>query len=256
MTTRYFSYIANKIAAAKARADVLALGVGHPGLMGEIREIAARDCVEPFLTQSYQCGSGKIINLFDNLSDQIDLLVYHRKVVPPILVNRDLGFFPIECVRYAFEVKSRLTAEEVRDANKKFASIGKLTSFPQKQPDGTIKGGVRPTTVLFAFGSDISGSEIDRYMKHTAAGHPPCTVLCVLGKGYWMYDFSSRMWNGGGAASGAPQHAEFCGFITGFMNSLAAEETSMKPFHPGFYVNFTDFVLEWKSIDAFRKPNQ
>jgi hypothetical protein len=167
MITRYFSYVLDRIATAKTRADKLASQMEHPGLAGEIRELAVRDCVEPFLTQSYQCGTGKIIDSFDNLSDQIDLLVYHRKIVPPILINRDLGFFPIACVRYAFEIKSRLTADEVRDANKKFASINSLRSFPQKQPDGTIRSGACPTTVLFAFGSDIVGSEIDRYMKHT-----------------------------------------------------------------------------------------
>lgn len=92
------------------------------------------------------------------LSDQIDLVVYHKKVAPPILVNKDLGLYPVECVRYVFEVKSTLTATEVKDANKKFQSVSRLISFPKKQPDGSLKGGGLPSTVLLAFGSDISGS--------------------------------------------------------------------------------------------------
>ncbi len=144
MTTRHFSYIANKIEAAKLRADTLAAGIGHHGIEGDIREIAIRECVEPFLTQSYQCATGKVIDSLENLSDQIDLIIYHKKVAPPILVNRDLGLFPVECVRYVFEVKSRLTATEVKDANKKFRSVSKLVSFPQTQGDGTKKGGGLP----------------------------------------------------------------------------------------------------------------
>lgn len=240
MGSRHFDYIATRIATAKLRADSLASGANHHGIEGEIREIAARDCVEPFLTQGFQCGTGKVIDSVGNLSDQIDLAVYHRKLVPPILVNRDLGFYPVECVRYAFEIKSKLTASEVRDANKKFRSISRLFSFPQKQADGTTKRGGCPSTVLFAFGSDISGSELERYKKHTESQDPPCTVLCVLGKGYWFYDAASKNWFGQEALSEHAAFTEFCMFIGGFMNSLAAEETSMKPFHPAAYLGMDD----------------
>lgn len=251
MTTRYFSYIADRIGAAKAKADLLASGIDHPGLVGEIREIAIRDCVEPFLTQSYECGTGKIIDSFGRLSDQIDLAVYHRKVVPPILVNRDLGLFPIECVRYAFEVKSKITSDEIRDSNKKFVSISRLMSFPQKQTDGTLRGGIHPSTVLFAFGSDIQGSEIERYLKYTDNKNPPCVVLCVLGKGYWWYH--EKNWYGRDTSSLAP-YTEFCWFMGGFMNSLSREETSLRPFHPGAYLNLGDDLL--KPIQIAREPPQ
>lgn len=244
MTTKHFDYIANRIAAAKRNADSLASNIGHQGIAGEIREVAARDCVEPFLTQSYQCGSGKLIDSAQELSDQIDLVVYHRKVAPPILVSRDLGLYPVECVRYVFEVKATLTATEVKDANKKFRSVSRLTSFPKKQPDGSIKGGAMPSTVLLAFGSDISGSELDRYLKHTKGEQPPCTVLCVLGKGYWFFDARTKSWYGQESTAERPPFTEFCMFITGFMNTLAAEETSIKPFLPGAYVNVDDVVLE------------
>jgi hypothetical protein len=244
MTTKHFDYIANRIAAAKINADSLASNIGHQGIVGQIRELAARDCVEPFLTQSYQCGSGKVIDSAQNLSDQIDLVVYHRKVVPPILVSRDLGLYPVECVRYVFEVKATLTATEVKDANKKFRSVSRLISFPKKQSDGSIKGGAMPSTVLIAFGSDISGSELDRYLKHTEGEYPPCTVLCVIGKGYWFFDAKTKSWYGQESTAGSAPFTEFCMFITGFMNTLAAEETSMKPFQPGAYVNVDEVILK------------
>lgn len=244
MTTRHFDYIVSKIASAKRTADSLCVGIDHHGIEGEIREIATRECVEPFLTQSYQCGTGKVIDTQQKLSDQIDLVVYHRKVAPPILVNRDLGLFPVECVRYVFEIKSTLTATEIKDANKKFRSVRRLTSFPKKAADGSIKGGGLPSTVLFAFSSDISGSEIERYKKHTEDEHPPCTVLCILGKGYWFYDAASQSWYGQETTPEMPLHLEFCMFITGFMNTLSAEETSIKPFTPGAYVNVDDIIIK------------
>ncbi|HEV2270833.1 MAG TPA: DUF6602 domain-containing protein [Steroidobacteraceae bacterium] len=243
MSTKYFEYITNRIAAAKRQADSLSSGIGHPGLAGEIRELATRECIEPFLTQSYSCGTGKVIDSRQILSDQIDLLVYHKKVVPPILISRDLGLFPVECVRYAFEIKSTLTAEDIRDANKKFRSIQRLVSFPKAQPDGGIRGGSLPTTVLFAFRSDISGAELDRYRKYTRDENPPCSVLCVLGKGYWFYHAQKKNWYGQDTPPPLPAHTEFAMFITGFMNTLASEETSLRPFRPGNYVNVDDIIL-------------
>lgn len=243
MATKHFEFIANKIASAKREADSLALGLGHRGLEGEIRELAARECIEPFITQSYSCGSGKIIDSLQSISDQIDLILYHRKVAPPILVSRDLGLFPVECVKYAFEIKSTLTATEVKDANKKFNSILKLHSFPRKAQDGKVTYGGLPVTVLLAFASDISGSEIERYIKHTDTESPPCTVLCVLGKGYWVYDAKTKTWYGANTTSDEPQYSEYCKFIGGLMNTLAAEETSMRPFNPGAYMSLEDFML-------------
>lgn len=243
MTTKHFDYIANRIASAKRNADSLCTDIGHHGIEGEIREIATRECVEPFLTQSYQCGTGKVIDSQQNISDQIDLVVYHKKVVPPILVSRDLGLYPVECVRYVFEVKTTLTATAIKDANRKFRSVGNLISFPKKHGDGVIRVGNLPTTVLLAFDSDISGSEIERYMKHTEDESPPCTVLCVLGKGYWFYKALTKSWYGEQTPSGAPAYTEFCMFITGFMNTLAGEETTLKPFVPGVYVNVDDILF-------------
>ncbi len=248
MATKHFEYIANKIAAAKRNAVSLSTGIGHRGMEGEIRELAMKECVEPFLTQSYSCGNGKVIDSYQSISDQIDLVVYHRKVAPPILISRDLGLFPVECVRYVFEIKSTLTATEVKDANKKFRSISTLRSFPRTGTDGNITHGMLPTTVLLAFESDIIGSELDRYIKHTDDEHPPCTVLCVLGKGYWFYDGASKRWHGEETTELDVKNIEFCMFITGFMNTLAAEETSMQPFSPGAYINTDQELL--KSVGA------
>jgi len=238
LTTRYYDYIVNKISAAKKTADDLAKEVGHHGLEGQIRELALKECVEPFLTHSFQCSSGKMIDIFQSQSDQIDLIVYQTKAAPPILINKDLGFFPVECCRYAFEVKSTLTASQIKDAIKKFKSLWPLKSYPKRQDDGSIEdGGPRPVAVLFAFDSDVSGSEITRFLKYESSVHPACTVLCVLGKGYWF--FHGGRWHGFAADENEP-YSEFCGFITGFMNTLAAEETAMRPFSPGGYMRAED----------------
>lgn len=244
MSTKYFDYIVNKISAAKLQANSLAAGIRHRGVEGQIREIAIRDCITPFLTQSYQCSSGKIIDSLQNISDQIDLIIYHKKIVPPILINHDLGLFPVECVRYAFEIKTKLTASEIKDANKKFTSVRNLISFPNKQADGSIQRGSLPTTVLFAFDSDLSGSEIDRYLKHSKESPPACIVLCVLGKGYWFYNGGTKHWYGEQVTTASQPYQEFCMFIGGLMNTLSREEASSRPFDPASYIYAEDIILK------------
>jgi len=239
MKTRYYEYIASKIDAAKRTADTLARDTGHRGIEGQIREVALKECIEPFLTHSFRCGTGKIIDVFQTHSDQMDLVIYQTKSAPPILINGDLGFFPVECCRYAVEVKSRLTATEIKDSLKKFDSLRPLVSFPRRKDDGSIYGGRKPVPVLFAFDSDISGPEIDRFLKYESASNPASTVLCVLGKGYWFFDGG---WHGHAASAENPL-MEFCSFITGFMNTLAAEETTMMGFNPGGYVNVDEIAL-------------
>ncbi|WP_153006692.1 DUF6602 domain-containing protein [Aeromonas schubertii] len=234
MTTRYYDYIVEKILTAQRTANALAKRMEHHGLEGQIREIAVKECIEPFLTHSFHCGTGKIIDSLENLTDQLDLVIYQTKAAPPILINQDLGLFPVECCRYAIEVKSTLTATEIKDSIKKFNSIKKLISYPRKQENGEIVRGGLPATVLFAFDSDVTGSEIDRFLKYEASDLPATTVLCVLGKGYWFY--RDNAWHGKAASSEKPFH-EFCMFITGFMNTLASEETIMRGFTPGGYVN-------------------
>lgn len=233
MKSRYFEYIVSKVAAAKHEANVLAGGIEHPGLAGQIREIALRNCIVPFLTHSFSCGSGKLIDTLGNISDQMDLVVYQKKAAPPIMFAQELGLFPVECVRYVFEVKSTINASEVRDSLKKFKSVSSLRSYPRRG-EGETSYGRLPATVLFAFSSDIPGSELDRYLKYDDSEYPAASVLCVLGKGYWHWN---EGWHGVINNGKLPEMTEFACFVTGFMNTLAAEETSFRPFSPGEYVN-------------------
>lgn len=239
-STKYFEYITDKVAAAKREADVLSRGLDHNGLAGQIREIAVRNCIAPFLTHSFKVGSGKIVDSVGTVSDQIDLVVYQKKSVPPIMFAEELGLFPIESVKYVFEIKSTLTAAEVRDSIKKFQSVKRMLPFPRPTKDGTSYG-VLPPMVIFAFSSDISGDELDRYLKYDGGEIPAATVLCILGKGYWHWN---KGWVGLATDLVVPPMTEFAAFITGLMNTLAGEETTMRPFNPGLYVDIDNLLKE------------
>ena len=240
--SRYYRHIISKVSSAKQFADTMAMDIEHPGLEGELRELALKECIEPFLTHSFKVGTGKVIDTFQTLSDQIDAVIYHTNLAPPIFFSKELGLYPVESVRYVFEVKAKLNATQIKDSIKKFNSIRNLRSFPNKQEDGSFKYGGLPTNVLFAFDSDISGSEINRYLKYDSYENPAGIVLVVLGKGYWFYSTTDKTWYGLDTSKSGDL-SEFVYFMVGFMNTLSGEESTMRGFRPGGYVN-SSLILE------------
>jgi hypothetical protein len=87
-----------------------ATGVSHLGLRGEVREILVRDLFRPLLPADVGVGTGEIISYTNQTSSQTDIILFDRRILPPVLFEDRLGLFPIESVLYAIEVKSKLTA--------------------------------------------------------------------------------------------------------------------------------------------------
>ena len=229
----FSAHVTTKISQAKERAEYLSKDINHPGIVGEIREIAVNECIAPFLTHSFSCGTGKIIDSFSNTSDQLDLIVYRNTLVPSLLIHNDLGFFPVECCKYAFEIKSKITATQLKDALKKAYSITKLKAFPNDTEEELTYGAI-PRVVLFAFDTDLKGCEIERYLKYDPNTTPLITVIVILGKGYWYWGGKGE-WLGFLSDSNEP-YEEFACFMAGLTNTLAAEELKFKHFSPGKYI--------------------
>jgi hypothetical protein len=221
----YFDHIINRVKSAKIEADSLSRHVKNHTIEGQIREIALKRLISPFMTQSFKSRNGKIIDTEGRLTGQIDLILYRSNQVIPILIDDELGFFPVECVKYAIEVKSRLTSNEIRKTLNLFKTVSSLNAL---LPNGS-EGGPLPVTVLFAFGSDIKGSEIERLKKMVDTYHSPITTFCVLGKGYWLYDPENREWYGKDTSKSKVKFSEFCNFMTGMMNTLASSEMTFSP---------------------------
>jgi hypothetical protein len=236
----YYNLIVERISRAVSEAAVCAKSIDHSALSGSIREIALRNCIKPYLTHSFKCGTGKVVDTTGHLTKQIDLLVYETKLAPPLMLNEEVGIFPAECCEYAFEVKSTITATEIRSAIEVGKSIRGLKRFPKKQEDGTIhyeKSGLK--SVLFAFASDIEGDEMERYLKYDATP-PVFTAILVLGKGYWFWD---KGWYGISAQELQDPAGLFALFITGFTNTLVTREASMRWFNPGSYILKEDILV-------------
>jgi hypothetical protein len=144
----------------------------HQGIKGGLNENELSSLIRDVIPQKYQVTKGIIENANSEQSNETDILIYDDEVLPLYMKN-DLTFVPVEAVKYNFEVKSTLNSTELK------TTIGKFERFKSI-------GGNAPT-VLFAFSSDIKGSELNR-LKNNDDGfltNPAISVLCISNKTYY-----------------------------------------------------------------------
>lgn len=205
--------------------------VDHSGLKGALRELVLQHLLDPILPPGMACGTGAIIDSTGAQSAQTDIVLYSKAVLPPILHSARDGMFPVEACVYSIEVKSRLTSTELTNAIEKAGRLGTLRYLEGKIGGELLSAAdervTRVIPALFAFESDLSvggKTELDRYRSLDPGITPSIPVICVLGRGYWWFDF--RQLNDAGARVGwvhaAPRedHGEVVDFIAGVGNTL------------------------------------
>jgi len=208
-----------------------ATDINHAELRGQIREIVTESLFKPVLPPGVEIGTGQIIDSEGNCSAQTDIVIYNRNTLPPLLAGRTTGFFPVESCIYSIEVKSKLTATELKDSLAKLDRLRQLKYLPSFYPLNFLNP-VGPACslvifALFAVDSDLSPegkSEIDRYreLDPQANTSPKIPILCVVGRGYWRYEITetSRCWLHHPATE---QYDELVDFISGVSNTIPRE---------------------------------
>ncbi len=220
----YRARVISAVAAAKA-----ATGISHGGIKGEIREILLRDLFRPLLPADIGVGTGQVISAYTNeLSRQQDILLYDRRILPPILFEGRIGLFPIESVLYAIEVKSKLNADELRTSNEAARHLLSLPVAPGKYDD---KGNpvhhvpIKPIYTIFAFETDLTQhgkTELERYKELLTSDKidltqgPPIRAICVVDRGDWYWDCLKEHWK---SWNHSYPLEEVVGFIAGVMNT-------------------------------------
>ena len=199
-------------------------GIHHPGLKGAIREICAKEIFAPFLPEDYKIKKcGKIVDCWGKQSSEIDLVIYSKKKIPPIIYGEEEFIFPSESVFYAIEIKSKITAPEIESAHLKakdlINNIGYLSGIhtPDNKAVQHRVGKIIP--VLFAFSSDLKEggkSEIDRYMEIIGPGNLAYVcAICVAGRGYWFQTDEGWLFY-----PHTDDYDEIICFLSGIINSL------------------------------------
>jgi hypothetical protein len=206
----------------------------HSGTKGSVRETLIRELFRPLLPADVGVGTGQIVSVSGQCSNQMDVVLYDKSLLPPLLHDYQTGVFPIESVLYTIEIKSTLTKEGLKQAHE---AARDLSSFAY-QMAGSLASMRRAISSVFALRSDLSDNgkrEAERYREvYTASSETPyLAAICVAGREYSMQAT-------GGQWSGGPDDDEFdgvLGFLSGVMNSY--KDISLSRGNPrlGYYVS-------------------
>lgn len=230
------------LSALRAFADIDA--IDHSGLKGRIREIITEKLLKPILPPGVEIGNGKITDSFGNLSAESDIVIYSRQTLPPLIYGHATGLFPVEACIYSIEIKSMLTASEIKDSLSKVKRLHTLkyreTFYPLNfvKPIGPPSSFVIPA--LFAFSTDLAEdglTEIDRYRKYdlNADSSPLIPIFCIPKRGYWYFksDEKDKKWIHHAPTS---DFDEIIDFIGGIANTIPIEIIKKGQPYYGYYI--------------------
>jgi hypothetical protein len=151
----------------------------HTGVQGQIREILVRELFRPLLPPDIGVGTGQLIDRCNNLSPETDIILFDRRLAPPMMLNESLGFFPIESCLFVVEVKTTLDSEKLRNSHRDALRIRKievnnLNTLRERyhQIGHKIEEYKHLRYGLFSFSSDATGPECLRYQKYYSALPP------------------------------------------------------------------------------------
>jgi hypothetical protein len=196
--------------------------ISHQGMKGHIREILLRDLFRPLFPSDIGAGTGKVIASHGEESSEVDVVVFDRRILPPITYEGSVGLFLIESVLYAIEVKTKLWPADIRSAHENakllFSIKDRYLSGWHDADDAPIQQPVNLLVpALFALASSSATPEGARYDSVRGEEDPSIRAFCVVGKGYW--DWSElgewRRWGDDG------EYSEVVHFIGHVFNSLS-----------------------------------
>ena len=112
-------------------------GLEHRLLKGQLRELFVSNVLSSFLTNQLGIGTGVIVNQRGDESNQMDIVIYDRSLLPPLIREKHLGVYPAESVLATIEVKSRLdkasltTSEEAAQRLHREIYAPEATIYPE-----------------------------------------------------------------------------------------------------------------------------
>lgn len=220
MANQVFTEIVRARAAAAVAAAASISGVQHPLVKGRLRELLVDQLLRPILPPSFGLGAGIIMDKEGNSSGEIDIVVFNKDILPPLLFSEREGVFPVEACLYAIEVKSALRPAHIEETIEKFRKVQALTRLPGAHAS-------EPIGMLFAFRDQMSTADSDAVLKRYNSSDdervPLVRVGCVVGRGYWSFRENSNSWR---VFDGDGNYIEVVSFIGGVANTLTNNDWS------------------------------
>lgn len=115
--------------------------VKHAAEKGGLIEGVFRDALRRIIPEKIGVTSGFVVDAKDNISRQLDIILYDRMNTPRILYDGELSILPVECTYAAGEIKTNLQGSELSDCFEKCASYKLLqrSSYFEEKHASDIK---------------------------------------------------------------------------------------------------------------------
>ena len=183
-------------------------------------------------------GTGQIATSNGDLSPEQDVVIYDRRILPPVLFEAILGVFPIEAVLATVEVKTELTATELASAHASASTIRMYQYLPGEDDKATGRPVMHAIEKIinsvFALDTDLrpdGKTELQRYQEMDRSSDPVVRSICVPGRGYWYFSGEWRH------VKLDAQNSETVMFIIGLYDALArVAETRRRPRLAGYVI--------------------
>jgi hypothetical protein len=157
--------------------------IKHNGEKGSLREAFVRQIIESLLPHHFAIGSGIITDFNGKESSQADIIIYDKRLIPPIFQDIGRGIYPIDSVLRVLEIKSNLDKKsliQIKDASWK---------LNPSNPDGlkiansgNLPGGQMNYPLYGVFAYKCSISNLNKTLSSLGAA-TPFPTMAILGKG-------------------------------------------------------------------------
>lgn len=166
--------------------------IAHPGEKGSFREVFVRSLISSVIPFHYGVGSGVIVDKWGEQSPQIDLLIYDKRLLPPLMEEVGHGIYPIDSVLRIVEVKSTLQKSDLSQLERLCRSVDPNEGGGLKMASkGKLENGrsYYPFVSLIAYKSNVADIK-DTICQSFPALSQYISQLCIIEKGVFKTDKS------------------------------------------------------------------
>jgi hypothetical protein len=159
--------------------------ISHNGEKGSLRETFIRQIVLSLLPNHFGIGSGIIVDFNGRESSQSDIIIYDKRLLPPIFEDVGRGIYPIDAVIRVLEVKSTLDNAGIIQAISAAWKLNPNNPEGLKLADaGNLPNGEAnyPFFGVFSYGG--TPSELATVIEKQNESRPT-PMIAILGKGVY-----------------------------------------------------------------------
>ena len=183
--------------------------VDHGPTIGTLREQAIIDSLAEIIPTFFDISSGFVIDANGSITPQIDVLLYQKGTLSPMLLTKSSIILPIELYRLGIEVKSTITRETFDQVRTQASALTSLVNSgyfpgPTSKDEPTLMSFKKspPPFLLVSASSDLSQETLLKEL-HATEGLLGITVFnkCILYKeavsyvGHSDHDRVIRFWS-------------------------------------------------------------